>query len=262
MVAAYDEWMAANQPPEQERWSGQRVDRLRVDLSQPLSLEVETIAGYLTPDDSLLDIGGGAGRLGLPLAAFCRQVVNVEPSPAMQAAFAASAADAGIKNVRSVEETWPQTDAQGDVCLVAHVTYFVRDIEPFLARLNSAARRRVIISINSEANPNNVGPFYELLYQKPYPRSPGYRELLPVLWDMGILPEVHVAPAGWAMGRIDPATELQRRANSEWIRPEDRERALELFGAHKDELYTTNESGMAPRTQASSRGLIITWQPT
>jgi SAM-dependent methyltransferase len=40
----------------------------------------------------VVDVGGGAGRYSLPLASRCREVVNVDPSAAMGAAFAANAA--------------------------------------------------------------------------------------------------------------------------------------------------------------------------
>src|SRR3954451_19465194 len=40
------------------------------------------IASYVEPDDVIVDVGGGAGRIALPLALRCREVINVDPSAA------------------------------------------------------------------------------------------------------------------------------------------------------------------------------------
>ena len=52
-----------------------------------LGANVETIASYVQPGDTVVDVGGGAGRVNLSLALRCRQVTNVDPSPGMKAEF-------------------------------------------------------------------------------------------------------------------------------------------------------------------------------
>src|SRR5690348_9922500 len=47
----------------------------------PLFLRLRAI---VRPDDTVLDVGAGAGRYALPLAGLARRVVAVEPSPAMR----------------------------------------------------------------------------------------------------------------------------------------------------------------------------------
>lgn len=55
-----------------------RADPRRVD--DPL---VERLSREVAPQDTVLDVGAGAGRLALPLAMRCREVMAVEPSAAM-----------------------------------------------------------------------------------------------------------------------------------------------------------------------------------
>jgi hypothetical protein len=75
----------------------------------------------------------GAGRVSLPLALRCREVINVEPSPTMAMGFRRNAAGAGITNPRIIEGEWPNADAPaGSVALVNHFTYLTREIVPFI----------------------------------------------------------------------------------------------------------------------------------
>ena len=83
----------------------------------------------------------------------------------------------------------------GDVVLTCDVTYFVRDIVPFVDKMQAAARRRVMIVVWDEPPPNRGGNLFRRVYGEPLAPMPGHRELLPVLWDMGILPDVRVLPA-------------------------------------------------------------------
>ena len=76
--------------------------RLRDDHRRALNANMELLAGFIQPTDVLLDVGGGAGRIGLLLALGCREVINVDPSPIMLREFDDCAAEAGISNVRSI----------------------------------------------------------------------------------------------------------------------------------------------------------------
>lgn len=91
----------------------------------------------------------------MPLALRCREVVNVDPSAAMGAAYARTAARAGIANVRFLNHGWPTDDATvGDLALVNHVPYLTRDIILFLLGLEASARRRVLLTVNDPPPPS------------------------------------------------------------------------------------------------------------
>src|SRR5216683_1267011 len=182
-------------PPPDDPWAGPVARRFRADPHRPLDAHLAVLASYTRPEDVFLDVGGGAGRVALPLALRCREVTTVDASPGMGVEFTAAAAEAGIPNARFVHANWLEAEGfQGDVAFTANVTYFVRDIVRFIEKLATAARRRVMITVWSVANPNQSAQLFHLVYGEEQVAAPGHRELLPVLWELGILPDVHVLP--------------------------------------------------------------------
>ena len=67
-----------------DSWGGATARRFRFDPHRQLSANMEAIASYVLPDDVVADVGGGAGRVSLPLALLCREVINVDPSTGMK----------------------------------------------------------------------------------------------------------------------------------------------------------------------------------
>jgi len=168
---------------------------MKADPRRPLDPNLEIIASYIKPDDVIIDVGGGAGRISLPLALRCREVVNVEPSIAMGAGFRANADQAGISNARLVEGDWLTVDPPaGTVALVNHVTYLTREIVPFIERLERAGSRRVIVTVNSPPPPSWQRVLFHFVHGEAEEVVPGHVELVGVLWELGILPDVRVLP--------------------------------------------------------------------
>ena len=183
-----------HQPPD-DRFGGAVAQRFRADPHRRLDANLQVVASYVQPEDVLIDVGGGAGRVGLALALRCRQVINVDSSPGMLAEFTACATEAGITNARSVLADWlAAADISGDVSMASSVTYFVRDIAPFIEKMVAASRRRVMLTLWSVPTDDQSAPLFRLVYGEEKAPVPGYRELLPVLWEMGILPDVRVLP--------------------------------------------------------------------
>ncbi len=247
--------------PGEDPWAV-RAASFRLDPRRKLEANTRALIDLIEPGDSVLDIGGGAGRLGLPVALHCREMINLEPSAAMRAEFDASARDAGITNARCLDASWPG-DADGleaDVIMVANVTYFVRDIQPFLEAMDRCARRRAIISVWSVPPPSHGASLIEFFHGQAPTIAPSHRELLPVLWDMGLLPEVHVLPDGFWRARERPATRTEAvelallRGNATEL-----EGAAARVEAHFDELFETTPRGFLPKWIPATRELLITW---
>jgi hypothetical protein len=198
MVAAYDEQQErlVDRVPGQDVWTGRLANVFRDNPRRPLDPILEAIAAHVRDTDVLVDAGGGAGRMSLPLALRCREVINVDPSEGMREVFESVKAEAGIDNARFLQGAWTEAgEIEGDVVLNAHVTYFVPATRPFIEKLVASARRRVIMQIHSVPPPNSGADLFEMQRGEAQALVPGHRQLIPVLWEMGILPDIQVIQA-------------------------------------------------------------------
>jgi len=246
---------------------------LKADPRRPLDGNLKVLADLIEPSDAIVDVGGGAGRMSLPLALRCRSVTNVDPSASMGAAFLANAKAAGISNVKLVHGDWLAADApQGTVALVNHVTYLTRDIVPFIEKLERAGSRRVILTVNAPPPPSWNRVLFQLVHGEAEEVVPGHAELMNVLWEMGRLPDLtmllsqsvrlivslpsRAAAVGFA---------VQRVANEQWahwsVAAALEARIRAAVEQHFDELYAHGADGFTPRWINMGREVLITWQP-
>ena len=92
--------------------------------------------------DTLLDVGAGTGRFALPLAYQVRRVVAVDASPAMLAELTGAAEAAGINNLTAIVARWEDAEvAPAELVICAHVVYPIREIGPFVGKLDVHVRR-------------------------------------------------------------------------------------------------------------------------
>ena len=245
-------------------WTGQSAAQFRFDPRRVLDPNLETLASHIMPEDVLVDVGGGAGRISLPFALRCKEVLTVEPSAGMAAEYAGSKQEAAISNACLVPANWMDDHGVGgDVVLTCDVTYFVRDIVPFVDKMQAAARRRVMIVVWDEPPPNRGGNLFRRVYGEPLAPMPGHRELLPVLWDMGILPDVRVLPAPtWWEDWHYPTREeaLDSVIFGRWSREGIRDRARRIFNEEFHELFEPDGVGYRAIWRKPMRELLITWE--
>ena len=260
-VDAYNAQQQRTAPPADDRWAAMAAS-FRLDPRRALEPNLAALASYIEPGDTLIDVGGGAGRVSLPLAISCREVINVEPSAGMRAEFDASAKEADISNARAVSAEWPDgaESLAGDVTVVANVTYFVREIVPFIEALNARTRRRVIISVWSVPPPNQGARLFELIHGEPFEGLPTHHDLLPVLWDLGLLPDLRVLSDPFRFGRDRPPT---REAAVQYALTRSgaqaKEGAADVIEAHFDELFSKAPEGFLPQWAPPAREMLITW---
>jgi len=251
-------------PPIGDSWGGAAARQFRFDPRRELDRNMAVIASYVREDDVVVDVGGGAGRVCLPLALRCKEVFDIEPSPGMGAEFESSAQESDITNAQLVPNSLGDAQVpKADIAFTADVTYFVREIVDFIRQMEAAASRRVMVTIWSEPPPNRRARIFQLVYGEKQAVLPGQAQLLPVLWDMGILPDVQVLPESpwWEYERPPTREEAVKLVlEDRVIKPEDRERAGPLIESHFDELFAPSEAGFVPQWRTDMKELLITWE--
>ncbi len=255
-------------PADGDRWD-QAVGRFRDDPRRKPDRNLAAVMQYVEPGDTVIDVGGGAGRMALPIALTCREVVNVDPSAAMCAEFDAIARGAGIANARAVQADWMAAEGiEGDVVLAFNVAYFVAGIVPFIEKLAKAARRRVIVNGWSVPPPNQDALLFEVALGEPLALLPGPMELVQVLWEMGILPDVRVLDGRFALNPPPPTsreaaleTALLALRRYDRLSADSFTRARENIEQGLDRLFRIEGEAWVPTWRPAARELLITWEP-
>ena len=112
--------------PSGDFWSS-RASYFRADPRRTEDPVLEKLFKMVRPESTVLDVGGGAGRLALPLALRCKHVTVAEPSDAMLEQLREGAKEAGIDNLSIVQATWDEAETEpADMIICAHVVYGVR----------------------------------------------------------------------------------------------------------------------------------------
>ncbi len=262
LVLAWERQQAELATPLTEaRWArhapGYRFDPQR----QPEPLLAAALE-YVRAEDEIIEVGGGAGRMGLPLALRARSLLNVEPSAAMRRQFQICVEEHGIENADTLASRWPTAEPlSADLLLTVDVTYFISGIEPFVRALHESARRRVMIMTWTVPPPNVNADLFRIAFGVEEAPSPGFRELLPVIWELGIAPDVRVFEERFTWPERLPRDEEAaiRFALSE-LEPRDEQSARERIGAALDRLYERTGELWRPNWRTPSRAMLITWR--
>jgi len=244
---------------DQERWEPLspffKADPRRTDDS-----EVIRLAHEVTPATTLLDVGGGAGRLALPLALRCRHVTVVEPSPSMGETLRHLAAETGIANLTIVACRWAEAEVEpADVVLSAHVIYAIEDIGPFVVKLAAHARQKVYIPTFMRPPCARYAPFWSRVYGEDKQELPGAAELMQVLWELDIYPNLEM----YAPVPVRPFKDWQRAVDTLRSRlavSPDTAHDARLQQAMRELLIATPQ-GYVIKDAPPGRLALISWQP-
>ena len=232
-----------------------RADPHRTD--DPL---VDRLAREVTSDSTLLDVGAGAGRLALPLALRCRQVTVVEPSESMLDELRDVSTEAGIGNVTVVKGEWEEVDVRPhEVVLCSHVVYGVAEIVPFVKRLDASATGRVLLILYTDAPQSQLSPFWKVAHGEERIDLPAMPEFLPVLWEMGIYPDVEMLETGRSQSFEDRDEALEMLRRRLYVVPgsDEHGRLVEATA----ELLEDTPDGVAIKGAGPRRQALVSWRP-
>jgi ubiquinone/menaquinone biosynthesis C-methylase UbiE len=178
--------------PEQDFWQD-LAHKFRDDpyrLNDPLLVRLEE---EFTGCDSLLDVGGGAGRLALPLALHREKVTVVDSSESMLKQLKEASVESGINNVEAIRSLWERLSFNVSIhsgSLCSHVVYGIEDIETFVRNINRFTADRVIVLAFMRSPQAHLEVLWELIHGEKRITLPGVPELLGVLGEMGMIPEL------------------------------------------------------------------------
>lgn len=256
---AQAERLREEEPPA-DPWGATRV--LSADRSSPPEI-LGLLDDKMSPDETWLDIGAGAGRFSIHLAKRVGRVVTVDPSPGMTARLREAVADAGLGNVEVLEPAaWPPREppAAVDVTFAAHVIYFVSDIGAFLDAMEASARRRCIVVVSELGTPGPVEPLFTEVHGEPYIRLPALRELLALLSARRRSFDVRAQRTAMA-GPQDAAAALNFSRGRYLVREgSEKERRLRDLLLKRDGAGDGTEFASAALTVGGFRA-VVSWAP-
>src|SRR6266850_5483976 len=197
-------------------WSHRRTD----------DVEVNRLVREVTPAMTVLDVGGGAGRFALPLALRCQHVTVIEPSPSMGESLRQIAVEARIGNVILVAKRWDEAEVEpADIVLSAHVIYMMEDIREFLVKVVAHARQKVLMPTFMRPPMARYAPFWRWVHGEDKHELPGAGELLQVLREMDIYPDLEMFESRSSRAFKDWLTALETLRQRIHVKPDTAEDA-------------------------------------
>ena len=226
------------------------------------------LLGLVRPGDTWLDIGAGAGRYALPIAravaATGGEVIAVDPSAGMLGGLHEIAVEFGIANVRTVEARWPPADGDvapyaADVALIAHVSYDIAAIGPFVRAMEAAARR-LCIAVLMERQPSSIADVcWPPVWGEARIALPALPQFVELLHAMGRSPAIErLEREPRHFGSRDELAGFLRRQL--WVEPGSAA-DIRFLTALEPMVITDDEGRVGLRDQRPLPIGIVTWEP-
>ncbi len=233
-----------------------RADPRRTD--EPV---LDVLRSLVVPGETWLDIGAGAGRYALPLALLAARVIAVDPSRGMLDALRDGMTEHGIPNIDVIEGRWPDVHPRptADVTLIAHVSYDVEAIGPFLDAMEGAASR-LCVAVLMERQPAALAdPCWPAVHGESRSPLPALPEFVDLLRARGRDPEIRMMEreARRFASRDELMAFLRRQL---WVAEGGAKDVT--FRAAVDALAIEDDDGLYLRGVAPMGVGIVTWSPS
>jgi SAM-dependent methyltransferase len=216
------------------------------------------LCDIVTPQTSVLDVGAGTGRFSLALAPQAEHITAVEPSAAMMDFLRRDAVDKGLSNISYVQTTWQEApdNLQADIVICSHVLYPIRDIEPFLSKLQKATRQDCYIYSRATHIDALTADLWQHFHHDERRLPPSYIHVLDVLYEMGIFANVEIVTLPPSL-RYPSLNVAVREMSEQLILPDDEKTREELRALL--EGWLVERDGMLVPPQQEVVCAIIWW---
>ena len=246
-------------PPPQDHWQ-HLAEQFIADPHREDDPLVQRLLTQIEPEDTIIDVGAGAGRLALPLALNCQHVAAVEPSPSMGKLLIKQASEHRIENISLIQAGWEEAEVdRADKVLCAHVLYTVSDIGLFVDKLEAHARTMVMVVLFKSPPQSNLYSIWRHIHWEERLPLPSLPELVDVLEEMGIEPILHSLPSHLLGGFDKPEDALEQLTRRLFLDSNGaKRRVLEtvLPGLLEEVDGTYRTRGTQPLEPA-----VISWKP-
>ena len=219
-----DAQLAALGGPPQDWWA-QRAESFTRGVGDPAAAPpfgAPEIIERLARTDTVIDIGGGAGRYALPISRAVAHVTLIEPSPAMAERARALFEAAGRDNLTVIERGWPGVRvATASAVLIANVLAQIEDLAGFLRPALGRARDWLFIVHGGHAGDGGeaTARVIERHHGEPRVPNPGLAELIPALHELGILPDVRMGTRRFQRSYADAGEAARAVAANALVEP-------------------------------------------
>lgn len=211
----------------------------------------------LRPSDSLIDIGAGTGRYEPTLAAHVAELIAVEPSAAMRQYLEPRCG----RNGRVIAAGWPDADVpMADIVIAPHVLYGVRDIRPFLERMDAVARRGCYLLLAFRHPTSFAAPFWHAIHGEERLPLPGALECLNALYQIGIPAHLTLIPIDTRIQYPDEESALADIRSRLRVPPEPARDALLLRLLH-EQFEHLPDGKIGPRG-LPEQAAVVWWERT
>jgi len=247
-----------DEPRPADSWSN-FAQHFRADPRRADDLLVNHLRQQVTPEQVVLDVGAGGGRIALPLALYSKKVIAVEPSPSMCEVLRGVAAEFDVKNVEVVESGWLDAKVpQVDVVLCCHVLYTIQDIEPFVRKLEEHAGRVLVVMYQAPPQ-SQIYPLWEPVHGQPRLPLPSLPEFLEVLGQLGIEPEIEVVHTERNRGFDSLVAAKEQLARRLYVMPGSEE--MERLEALLPQVLEERNGGFSIKGATPLEPRVISWRP-
>lgn len=217
----------------------------------------------LPPGSSLLDVGAGSGRFAVPLAGEGIEVVAVEPNSVLVDLMLDEAERTGaVIRVRPIPIRFEDvpSSVRADVALCSYVLPLVPDAGPFVAKLDAAARNRVVLAMAAFGADPLHDVLWERLHGQALPPLPTWLDAVDLVAEVtGVRPTVDVLMSPQTVTHADLGAAVEHHRMSMTLPDDDATRASlrELL----EPWYVPGEGGVRAVVPARPTA-VLRWAPT